>query len=398
MSLSSFFVIELMSKYCQPRSEMALVAQGGGQRGIFTAGVLDAFLAAGFDPFSRYVGVSAGALNLSSFIARQPGVGQRFIAEYTTQDRFFNLFQFIRRQQTMDLDWALSSALDTGEAELASCRAQLTLDEGREALACVTSTQSLKDHYFPMYGDQWKSVATATCAIPMLYDRPVEINAQTWVDGGVSAAIPALEAWRRGSSELVVIRTEKVVKISASASRAIETARQRIELELPEYLRRLKLDDELSSLKTFHKGLSNKLDSLSKEWRELPFVNDLEKNLELSSANKGQGDRWLFSGNHFFRLLALKRSGYSNEMLEMLISHYRNTQETERFLASPPSGVKVIQIAPTKPLLSTALLSSQHQLASDYQHGLDIGSAFVDTWRQQHGMRPLEHKKIYRHL
>ena len=31
--------------------KIALVVQGGGQRGIFTAGVFDAFLEAGFDPF-----------------------------------------------------------------------------------------------------------------------------------------------------------------------------------------------------------------------------------------------------------------------------------------------------------------------------------------------------------
>lgn len=32
------------------RKRIALVAQGGGQRGIFTSGVLDSFLDAGFDP------------------------------------------------------------------------------------------------------------------------------------------------------------------------------------------------------------------------------------------------------------------------------------------------------------------------------------------------------------
>ena len=42
----------------------ALVAQGGGQRGIFTSGVLDAFLLSNFDPFHAFYGTSAGALNL----------------------------------------------------------------------------------------------------------------------------------------------------------------------------------------------------------------------------------------------------------------------------------------------------------------------------------------------
>ena len=41
------------------KKRIALVAQGGGQRGIFTSGVLDSFLDAGFDPFELFIGTSA---------------------------------------------------------------------------------------------------------------------------------------------------------------------------------------------------------------------------------------------------------------------------------------------------------------------------------------------------
>ena len=36
----------------EAHSKMALIAEGGGQRGIFTAGVLDAWLENDFDPFN----------------------------------------------------------------------------------------------------------------------------------------------------------------------------------------------------------------------------------------------------------------------------------------------------------------------------------------------------------
>jgi len=42
----------------------AIIAEGGGQRGIYTAGVLDAFMQFGFNPFTMGIGVSAGAQNL----------------------------------------------------------------------------------------------------------------------------------------------------------------------------------------------------------------------------------------------------------------------------------------------------------------------------------------------
>ncbi len=43
----------------------ALIVESGGMRGIFSAGVLEAFFENDFDPFHIYIGNSAGACNLS---------------------------------------------------------------------------------------------------------------------------------------------------------------------------------------------------------------------------------------------------------------------------------------------------------------------------------------------
>jgi len=60
-----------------PIKGTALIAEGGGQRGIFTAGVLDSWLYKGFNPFDLLIGISAGAQNLSSYMTCQKGFGQR---------------------------------------------------------------------------------------------------------------------------------------------------------------------------------------------------------------------------------------------------------------------------------------------------------------------------------
>ena len=44
----------------------ALVVEGGGMKGIYTAGILDAFHTANFNPFNLYIGVSAGTTGLTS--------------------------------------------------------------------------------------------------------------------------------------------------------------------------------------------------------------------------------------------------------------------------------------------------------------------------------------------
>ena len=66
----------------------ALIAEGGGQRGIFTAGVLDAWLEAKFDPFDLFIGTSAGSQNLTSFLARQKGYAKRLIRGLSRHKRF----------------------------------------------------------------------------------------------------------------------------------------------------------------------------------------------------------------------------------------------------------------------------------------------------------------------
>jgi predicted patatin/cPLA2 family phospholipase len=86
-NISSDLNLDRLSRYCQGKT--TLVTQGGGQRGIFTAGVLDAFMMSDFDPFDEFYGTSAGALNLCAYVCRQHTLGRRFLLDVTTSDDFF---------------------------------------------------------------------------------------------------------------------------------------------------------------------------------------------------------------------------------------------------------------------------------------------------------------------
>ena len=52
------------------KGKTALLIQGGALKSIFTAGVLDAFIAARFDPFDIYIGVSGGSMCLSYYLTQ----------------------------------------------------------------------------------------------------------------------------------------------------------------------------------------------------------------------------------------------------------------------------------------------------------------------------------------
>ncbi len=83
----------------------ALVVEGGGMRGAFSAGVLNAFGYKGYDQFDLYIGVSAGACNLASHLAGQYDRNFDITMTYSTTQRFISPWRFLAMGHYMDLDW-----------------------------------------------------------------------------------------------------------------------------------------------------------------------------------------------------------------------------------------------------------------------------------------------------
>ena len=90
----------------------AIVAEGGGQRGIYTAGVLDTFLGHGFNPFELAVGASAGAQNLSTYFISLPGYAKRAIAELSAEPSFLVPYRWLGKRSVIDLDMYFSRLVD----------------------------------------------------------------------------------------------------------------------------------------------------------------------------------------------------------------------------------------------------------------------------------------------
>lgn len=186
--------------------KLALVCEGGGQRGIFTAGVLDEFLDANFDPFDFYFGTSAGAQNLSAFVCRQPGYARRVITRYTTRSEFFNPLRFVRGGNLIDLDWLVDAT--SRKMPLAMDNASRLFDAGREFYMCACrSDDDYTPEYFAPDSSNWLDIIRASSAIPGFYRTGVQLGDFSYQDGGISDAIPVRQAAQRGAQTLVVIRT-----------------------------------------------------------------------------------------------------------------------------------------------------------------------------------------------
>ncbi|UQZ12583.1 DUF6363 domain-containing protein [Providencia stuartii] len=183
----------------------ALICEGGGQRGIFTAGVLDEFLKTGFNPFDIMIGTSAGAQNLSAYICGQYGYARRVITRYTTSPLFFNPLRFIRGGHLIDLDWLVEST--SKEFPLHISSGIELMEAGREFYMGASRSDDFEAEFLKPNADTWLDIIRASSAIPGFYRMGVEFEGTLYHDGGISAAIPVEEAYRQGADTIVVIRT-----------------------------------------------------------------------------------------------------------------------------------------------------------------------------------------------
>ncbi len=347
----------------------SLIVQGGGQKGAFAAGVLDCFKKKHFDPFSLYIGTSAGALNVAAFVAGQTGLGLDFILNYTTKQRFFDFNKFVKNEQPMDLDWAFKF-VDTGDFPLDIEKGSRELGHNKEALACITHVGEMKDYYYPIFSDNWFDVLRATCAIPMLYFHDIEFDGGKWVDGGVTATVPVQESYRRGIKNMVVITTEPISSNlhKHEPPKAIEKLKLDLGKDIQQFISKHNLHGYRDKLLDIHHQFTDKVAQMTNELKMPSF---------------GDAPDWMPDKHKLSQLVAqqaekFKSSKAYSKNMRMLVQHYSNHTAVKEFMSNPPQDVTIYEIAPEVPLLCHGLLSDKDDILHDYQVGLLAGSQFLE--------------------
>ena len=85
-------------------TKTAMIDVGGGFRAIFGCGVMDRMLEDGIDVDMCY-GVSAGAANMTSFIARQHGRNHTFYTKYAFRKEYASAESFFKNHNFANLDY-----------------------------------------------------------------------------------------------------------------------------------------------------------------------------------------------------------------------------------------------------------------------------------------------------
>jgi len=187
-------------------AKKALVIQGGGFRTAFSAGVLDAFLAADYNPFDLYVAVSGGANALSYYLANQKGKCIESIYELL-EDTKPNIRRLIRTRTIMNVDFF---------HEIADSKVPLDLegimqDHAHKNIRFVmTHLETGKPFYFEPAKHNWVDGLIASCALPFVTKGRHTIEGVAYMDGSWSDPLPVEWAIANGATEVLVIRTSPI--------------------------------------------------------------------------------------------------------------------------------------------------------------------------------------------
>lgn len=180
-----------------------LVLEGGAQRAIYTAGVLDVFMENGIT-FDGVIGVSAGAIHGCSFVSRQHRRSIDYTLAYAGDKNYMSWYSFLTTGNMVNEEfcyhtlpeklfpfdhktfeanntdfYAVCSNLQTGQAEYVKCAKM-----DKTGLAYLRASASMP-----------------------FVSRISEIGGKKYLDGGICDSIPLRAFQKMGYERCVVVQT-----------------------------------------------------------------------------------------------------------------------------------------------------------------------------------------------
>lgn len=186
------------------REKTGLVLEGGGMRGIYTAGVLDVFLENGME-FDGVIGVSAGVVHGCSYLSGQKGRSIRYYKRYCKDWRFMSIRNLLLTGNMVGVKFCYHDlpdrlepydydAFNRSKTEFyATCSNVVT---GRPEYLRITD---MKKHV---------DIMRASASLPCV-SRVVRIDGKKLLDGAYTDSIPVRAFRRMGFGKNVVVLTRQ---------------------------------------------------------------------------------------------------------------------------------------------------------------------------------------------
>lgn len=186
--------------------KLGLVLEGGASRTVFSCGVMDVLLSNKI--YADYViGTSAGIAYGTSYASKQIGRNREVSVKYMSDKRYMGAKYLLnpKNRSYYNLDFVFS---DIPNKEVLFDFDEFSKFPG-DVIATVTNLKTGKVEYLPVTADDKDfTVLRASCALPIMF-KPIEIDGEKYLDGGVGDPIPYKRAFEDGCDKIIVILTRQ---------------------------------------------------------------------------------------------------------------------------------------------------------------------------------------------
>ena len=200
--------------------QAGLVLEGGGMKGVYTAGVLDFFLDKGIE-FSDVYGVSAGACQMCSYLSKQRERGYRIMVDYLDNKNYCSPESLLTSGDLFNV----KMCYDLIPNYLNPFDYRTYEQYEGKAYAVVTNIKTGIPEYIRIKNRKDMIAVQASSSLPLV-SRNVKIGDNLYLDGGISDAIPIRKSILDGNTKNVVVMTKKYGFIRKPASAAMLTMLQ----------------------------------------------------------------------------------------------------------------------------------------------------------------------------
>ena len=182
--------------------KIGLVLEGGAMRGMYTAGVLDAFLDKDFW-VDGIISVSAGALFGVNYPSRQKGRAIRYNKKFISDKRYISFKSLVSTGNIVNKDFAFYEVPFKYDVFDNKTFKESDID----FYVAVTNLQTAQSEYVKLIDPLAQmEVLRATSAMPYV-SRPVEIDGIPYLDGAIADSIPVEQMQKLGYDKIIVILT-----------------------------------------------------------------------------------------------------------------------------------------------------------------------------------------------
>lgn len=181
----------------------ALILEGGGFRGVYTAGVLD-FLMDQNILFSDVYGISAGACNAMNYLSQNRGRYVKIAKEYCNDPRYMGIRQLMKTGSIFN--WQFSF-YEIGE-KYVLFDYDTFYSSPMKLWVGATDCESGQCHWFSNKNrDDMLRSTIASSSMPLLSVMQ-QINGKKYLDGGIADSIPVQKALDDGHHKQLIVLTQ----------------------------------------------------------------------------------------------------------------------------------------------------------------------------------------------